>query len=235
MGTGSYGGGGSGGVRATSGAVRSSGGRLQSTLPPLKRVEQEVRAIFQQLPREYVNAYLQSPLIQGLYKALFRLNVELRQNHSWDYIERTYGVRRGPGCLKQLAKALLNQRSELNEKIRLTGISCIEGFLIRVVDNDPRIYLHGDADEVIARIDGAVFDATSAHFLRALLGGMLRRERERLPEVSERQIDSVCEDIANRVVARYAADRAARGEVRFRELIEVFASDPEMFIKGIRQ
>ena len=237
MGTGSFGGGGGGGVRATSGAVRSFGGRLQSTLPPRDKAERELQAIFSRLPREYVLAYFKSPLVQSLYQALFRLNIELRQNHSWDRIEATYGVSPGPGCLKELVGVLLSDQhvAEPNEKVRQTATNCISDFLVKAVGNDTRLFLHGNATEVIRRIDGAVFDSTSAHFLTPLLTGMLRRERERLPEATELQLTSLCEGVANRIVARYTAEHQKRGEVRYRELLQSVADDPDLFSKGVRR
>ena len=236
MGTGSYGGGGSGGVRSTSGAVRSFGGRLQSDLPSRDVLEPQVRAIFRSLPREYVLAYLKSPLVQSLYKALFRLNVALRQNHSWDYVEHTYGITPERGCLQRLAGALLSQHGvvEPNEKVRQTAAVCLNEFLVRAVGNDTNLLLRGTAREVISGLSGAAFDSTSAIFLTTLLTGILSRERERIPKASEFKLKSICEGMANRIVANYAAERRERGEVRYRELLEVVANAPDVFIRGMR-
>src|SRR5438445_10583547 len=87
MGSGSFGGSGSGGSGSGGGSdiggYRSQGGKMVSSAPSLSKVEKEVTRIRGKLSKDYVLQMFCSPMIRAVYEFLFEAAVHVFQNRSW--------------------------------------------------------------------------------------------------------------------------------------------------------
>src|SRR5712664_861411 len=94
-------GGGSGGFGGGSGmgSVTLRGGALHSADPGRRKAFEAIATIYAKLSRDYLAFLVGDPGVANAYRALFRLGVALRQDRSWDSVQREFGVDSGPGCL----------------------------------------------------------------------------------------------------------------------------------------
>lgn len=244
MGTGSYGGGGGGGGGAGGGGrfprsgaeYYSEDGELVGGAASLGAVRRSVSRVFESLPREYVRGYVQSPLMRAIYEALFRVGVELGQNHSWQGIRKHYSVDPGPACSSRLAAAIISSApEETNEKVHETALTALDDFLVRMVGDDIEVFFNGDAETILRHLDPLVFGSTSGHFLTFILWRVLEREHERLPPQGQAQLKRVAEEISNRVIDVYRRRFITTGKYTYRQLLDVLATDPDWFRDELRR
>jgi hypothetical protein len=236
MGTGSFGGFGGGGGSGTggfrSGGYVSRNGTILADAAPREQMRKAVGTALKSMPREYVLQYCDSRLTQAVFEEMFRLGVELGQNRRWDNLQKRFGVDGGPGCLSRLAGAMYREfaAEEPDQRVRESAATALEDFLLRLVRDDIGVFLHGDADAVLERLDPAVFKTTSGHFLMFLFLRMLERESERLPPESELQLRDVAQEIADRVIHKFE-DRhlgkpyGDRPQATYQDLLRVLAQE----------
>lgn len=242
MGTGSFGGGGGGGGGGgsqLSGGYHSENGRLVPTTAPRDRVEKDVRKVFSKLPKEYLLQFFASPMVNEAYGRLFDLSFQVFVNHSWTNIAERYGITGKAGCLSDWGNAVIAETQTLdsNQKVRETVQVCLEDFLLRALDNDLDLFLHGSSDDIMSHLNQKVFNSTSGHFLGTLIWRVLERQSERLPENAETQLREVAQIIADRSIrqfeGKFRSDAANR--IGYQQLFNVVSDNAEWFLRGLRQ
>jgi len=235
MGTGTFGGGGGGGGSG-GGFARLGGGSLLAAPPSVDELRDHMASALAGVNRSYLEAQFCSPLLRAVFEELFRLSVEVFQNHSWEGVARDFGISDGPGCLAEWVAAVLARHGaeETNEKIRQVALICLEDFAIKALGDDPDLYLSAPAPEVLARLDRKVFDSTSAHFLATLIWRILEREDEALPAALETRVSEVATQVADRVVAGFEAKFYGKGQTTHRDFFRIACENFPWFLKELR-
>jgi len=247
MGSGSGGGGGSGagGGGVGGGGSWSAPGRYEfhgetaaERQGSESRLKKSVQEIFVKLARnrEYVLGQVASPLVDAVYRELFRLKVELVDNKTWEGLRSAYGVNDGPGCLQRWVRAVLAMHEQLEADQRLRGMLrvALDDFLLRALRNDIDIFSEADSKAVLKKLDASVFKSTSGYFLGLLLGGLLGRETERLAEAAELDIQEIAQKRADLIVASFEQEYCGQNQVTYRDLFTVIRRNADWFIEKMK-
>jgi hypothetical protein len=247
MGSGSYGGGGGGGSGSGVGrgggggagglgSIQFGGGVLKDSVVGASEVENDIKRILSNLPREYIQKQFCNPLIRFVYEQLFRLSVELFQNKSWSGVEKRYGVADQEGCLNRWANAVITQvqEQEPNQKIREVARSSLEDFLLLALDNDLDLFLKGTSKKVLQDLNQKIFDSTSAYFLSFMIWRIVEREKERLPSVKEALLRTAAQQRADRIVNSFKNKFYAKEQTTYRDLFRVLCENFDWFLPELR-
>jgi hypothetical protein len=243
MGSGSFGGAGSGGSGIGAGGTighsgyRFRAGRLISSVISISKAQRKFRKLRQKLPREYVERIFGSAMIRNLYEDLFKLSVDIFQNRSWNGVTTHYGVPARSGCLLAWANVVIDRAAvnEHNSKVAETGRSVLEDFLIAAVGNDPDLYLNGTPENVLKSIDKRMFDGTSENFLALLIRRVLEREIEVVGEGDERQIVDTSNRAAQNIVKDFEKRFYRKAQITHRDLFRIIQREPDWFRALLRQ
>jgi hypothetical protein len=233
------GGGGSGGGGA--GSVTLKGGALTSTDPGKQKAWEAIQGVFSKLSQDYLGFITGEPGVIAAYEALFRLHVFLLQEKSWTKVEERFGVDGGPGCLVRLAGALIADVGPhaVNPILQAPLKASLLDFFQRVVRDDPVIRNRGDAQQVIANIDAAVFGRTSNLFLGAYIFESLRQEGKNLSSAARKHLQEFAAAKANQVITSFEGafkDKLWRDvpQVSYSHLLRIMGAEPDWTTQRLR-
>jgi hypothetical protein len=249
MGSGSFGGGGGGGgggrggggTGGPGGPVRFRKGNAVPKAISSGSVFKQVKATLRSLKTRssaYLIKQFCSPIVASVYEQLFEISVHLFINKSWAGIHKRYGVDPSNGCMKRLAKAIVDefQAQEPDERVRETVLMGLEDFFVKAANNDLSIW-RANGEQVIQKLDQDVFKSTSAFFLTFLLWRVLQREQEALPREMQTQLRSTSESIANGVVRSFEEIFQGKLEgsrqITHRALFRIIGKNQDWFFKEL--
>jgi hypothetical protein len=236
-GSGGFGGGGGGGV----GSVTLRGDALVSADPGVAEAFDAIVKVYARLSREYLVFLFDDPGVIKAYEALFRLSVALRQDRSWNAVEREFGVDDGPGCLKRLAAVLASDAGNdaVNPNLQATLQAALLDFLLRAVGNQLAVRNRGDATAVIGAAKGDVFGRTANLFLSSYLSATLRLEGKNLNQAARTHLNDFALAQANRIVSAFAGKFRHHPwkdipQVSYPSMIRVLGGEPDWTVRQLR-
>lgn len=251
MGTGSFGGGGSGALgRSGSGAglalrPRSLGtadaagdffaGRNAPQGPTMASARALVRDTFaQRRVGDYMAKMVSSPAVRGCFEEMFLLSVLLTRQRSWAAIERDYGVRDAPGCLADLATVIKRKHigGEAIEAFREIAAAAVDDVLLAAVGNDDDVYLDGRADEVfsaVKKFGEKVFASLSGRYLGSVLRRAVIRELPALDEREKGTIGEATQERVNFIITKFEYTFVGKGQTTHRQLLKILSEKDDWF------
>lgn len=245
-GSGGGGGGGSGGASAGGGkgygGYKISGGRLIVQNVDAEANAESVRRVLTKLSRDYLIEQLVDSCAGGVYRELSLINVDLCTNRSWEGIAKRLGVDGGPGCLTRLSAALMRRIGAVdqNKKSRAFVRIALENFLLRAMNDDSKLLVSANADQVIAKINPGVFEHLAGLFFGDLLYEIVRGEERALPLEVRTGLRPVVQARADRVVSDFGTRFRGKPldsieQVSYRNLFDVMAAKKDWLIDQLRR
>lgn len=244
MGTGSFGGIGSGGSGRSS---RISGewglGYLfknRKLIPAdssSSAARKEIRRILKKIPKNYIEKQFSSPLVLSMYDELFNFSKCMSSKDPCTVLAATYEISDGPGFLLRLVGILIHkyQQSEIDAKVRDLASLCLEDFLIKTLGDDLDLYLKGTCTQVIKKIDQKVFKSISGYFLGNMTRRVLQREYEiKQPDV-EFQIQKESQILADKIINSFKKRFIEKGGVSYRDFFHFIKKNFNWFLGELRE
>jgi hypothetical protein len=244
MGTSSGGaGGGSGGGGGRGfGVITIGSAGLKEVDPNEEKAWSALRGVFSDLSGDYIHFVSADAGVAAAYEALHRLHVALVQEHSWENVEKRFGVPGGSGCLKKLADALSAEEgpNAVHPRLRASLQAALRDFFSRIVGDNVLVRDTGDAAAVLAHLTPAAFQSISALFLGKYLAETLRIEVFSLSRLARSRLGQFSEAKANQVVASFAATFRGKPwhdipQVSYTHLFRVMQGEPEWLAKQLRK
>ena len=232
-GSGQGGGGGTGGY--TNHRSRYSGVESSNFTEAFKNTIQKLKSH----SGDYLQRQVTNPMLNKLYKSLFKLNVEIYHNHSWDGIEKIWDVEGDSGCMRNWVQKVLEtvKGEEQNEKFSGTARMVFENFIIKALDDDYDAYFSGDSKSIMAKLDQKVFKQTSNNFLGFLLKEVIRREKE-LSKAAGKEVDRQAQEQADKIIRSFENEhlhaKDADKQITHEEFFDVISKDFRWFKKKLR-
>jgi hypothetical protein len=235
---GSGGGGGDGGA----GTVTLVKGGLQEVDPKEEKAWAALQSVYSRLSRDYLNFVAADAGVGAAYEALHRLHVMLVQEHSWENVEKRFGVAGESGCLKKLADALSPEDGPgaVHPRLRASLQTALLDFFSRIVGDNVLVRNTGDAAAVLAHLTPEAFQSTSALFLGKYLAETLRHEEPTLSRLARSRLAQFSEAKANQVVAAFKARFRGKPwhdlqQVSYTHLFRVMQGEPEWLAEQLRR
>ena len=148
---------------------------------------------------------------------------------------RAYNVPDGPGCLAELASAVIAKHAtEGIEAYREVAGSAVLDVLLAAVGDDDDLFLEGDAVAVLAKIDPRVFSTLSGHFIGSVMHRALLRE---LPPLDEREapvLRDAAQERADFIIDRLE-DKFKGTQALHRQMLKLAAENEDWFEAKLRQ
>jgi hypothetical protein len=249
MGTGRFGGGGSGALgRAGSGSGGGRAGGSQiggdffkwkatgAANPDPALARDLVRAtLAQRNVATYVYTLTTSESVKGCYDDLVRFASLVGDHREWLEVKRVFGVADAPGCLAELLSTIegRHSNSEIEAHREVAG-SAVLDVLTAAVRGDEDVFLDGDAKAVLGKLDSDVLARLSGHYFGSVLHRALLRE---LPALNEREgpiLRDAIQERANFIIDRFQEHFKKEG-ARHRDLLRVISENQSWFENQLRQ
>jgi hypothetical protein len=225
--------------------VGNDGGVKQGD-PDRSKVKAELSSLYKKLQRSYLIERFSNQALRGVTDEVFkRFRIEVLENREWKTISERLKVDDGPGCLLRYVNAFVMGSAfpgGASESQRSFARQCLEDLFIRALGNDIDLYRTGTAEQVLAAIDGRVFDQALTHMISSALNQMAERTAKRLPRGARTKMREVTEeqarDLCDRFRTKYHGKKVGTiPQVTMPDLFHVL-SDPaaaDWFIKELRE
>jgi hypothetical protein len=253
MGTGRFGSGGSGALGRTgsgSGSARKGaagiagpGGEFlawkstrRATPDPALSPELVRATLAQRNVASYTFDLCTSDAVQGCYDDLVRIAALLTDSPDWDAVARAFNVPGTPGCLAELLNKIESRNAtSVIEAHREVAGSAVFDVLTAAVGDDEDVFLDGDAETVLRKLDMQVLARLSGHYFGSVLHRSLLRDLPTLDEQEAPVIRDAIQARADYIIDNFKNRFMIDGVIHHRDLLRIISENQSWFESQLRQ
>lgn len=175
---------------------------------------------------------LTSRIVTGCLDDLFTLS-EMLRNGRWAPIAAEFGIGDGPGCLSDVATAMLERNRGGGETAHEVANSTVLDALTAVCGSDD-LFLDGTADQILANVHVDVLDSLLGHYLGALVWRGLQCELPPLQAPEIPLVKRAAQLKADHLIERFDRRFHAAG-VSHRDLLRTVADNRQWTLDRLRE
>lgn len=201
-----------------------------------KTVDKDTSTICSKLAnRQDFQQQFNSPLLNHVYKSVYAWNFDAFTRHDIKDILKAAGAGIGEGCIREYTQKIMEQVPETSTATKSLIRLTLDSFILRALGNDLNTYFHGNADQVVKKLDESVFKRTSNNFLGEMVNQLIKREAEGMDDKGEESLRKSSQAKADQIINSFQTGFVGKEQIAFDNLFDVIKKEPDWFKKVFKK